>query len=206
MSLACPSRGALTAYAVLASLILPAAARAESPLVTGSTFPEIAGKNLAGGDVVIRADGKTPRIFVMSFTMAASKPAAAWLDGCRAAGGVIGAASPAPASNTTASNTPAAAARPVVCYDIRLMDGIPRVLRGFLEGRARKHTAAKDLVNTVFVYRYEELWRDRLMVLDDFKDQPFLVFVDAQGRVSSLLQGAYDAGRFAAERARIVTP
>jgi hypothetical protein len=177
-------------------------ARAEPPLSTGVNFPEIGGKNLAGGDVVIRADGKTPRVFVMSFTMAASKPAAAWLEGCRTAGGIIGGGAEPRAAAPAASPGP----RPVVCYDVRLMDGIPRVLRGFLEGRARKHTAAKDLVNTVFVYRHEELWRDRLMVLDDFKDQPFVVFVDAQGRVSSLLQGAWDAGRFSTERARIVTP
>jgi hypothetical protein len=193
-----------TQAALLVAVAAAPLAGAEEPLASGSQFPVLAGRSLIGTDVTVKADGESGRVFVISFSQDAARPAKAWLDACRAAPPAASPSPPAPAGRSVPSAPPAAALpRPVVCYDVRMMQGAPRLLRGFIEGRMRKGEPASRHANTVLLYRDEELWRDRFAVIEDKKDQPYIAFVDAQGRVSTLTHGPWDQGLFERERARL---
>jgi len=56
----------------------------------------------------------------------------------------------------------------------------------------------------VLVYRDEKAWRDRMMVTPDNENEPFIVMVDRQGRVQSLLRGAFNPAALKAGQARLL--
>lgn len=177
---------------MIALAFLSVPALAESPLSSGIPFPPLEGKSLLGANVTIKADGKTANVFVLSFSNDAYKAATAWIDGCRA--------NVPPPVSSAASPKPQ---RAVVCYDVRFMQNLPRVMRRFMEGRTRGGIPATRHGQTILVYKNEEDWSDRLTVIYDQKDQPYVVFVAADGRVSALTHGPYDAALFAKESAEI---
>jgi len=173
--------------AVLAALLASGATvfALEGPLSSGATFPDLTGKSLAGQDRTLSMRDGKPKVLVVTFTREAAKPAQAWLDACRA-------------DETAASNPPK-----VACYDIRMAEGMPRLVRGFVEGRMRKGVQETQRDNVILIYKDNEAWRDRLMVMRDFENEPFLVLVDRQGRVQSLLRGAFDATALKSEQAKL---
>lgn len=157
----------------------------EGPLSSGATFPDIPGKTLAGSDVtVVMRDGQA-KVFVVTFTKDAAKPAQAWLDACRA-------------DESAKGPTPR-----VACWDVRMVEGMPRLVRGFVEGRMRKDVPVSERERVVLVYKNNEAWRDRLMVMKDFENDPFLVLVDRAGRVQSLLRGSFDAVALKSEQQKL---
>lgn len=157
----------------------------EGPLSSGATFPDVAGKTLAGSDITVGLKDGQAKVFVMTFTKDASKPAQAWLDACRA------------------DETAKGASPKVACWDVRMAEGMPRLVRGFVEGRMRKDVPLAERERVVLVYKNNEAWRDRLMVMKDFENDPFLVLVDRAGRIQSLLRGSFDAVALKSEQQKL---
>ena len=157
----------------------------EGPLSSGMPFPDIPGKTLAGSDIAVSAKYGQAKVFVMTFTKDASKAAQAWLDACRA-------------YESAKGTSPG-----VACWDVRMVEGMPRLVRGFVEGRMRKDVAVADRERVVLVYKNNEAWRDRLMVMKDFENDPFLVLVDRSGSVQSLLRGSFDAVALKSEQQKL---
>lgn len=172
----------LAAVLAAGALVAPAL---EGPLASGATFPDLPGKTLAGSDVTVSMRDGQAKVFVVTFTKDAAKPAQSWLDACRA-------------DESAKGPTPR-----VACWDVRMVEGMPRLVRGFVEGRMRKGVPASDRERIVLVYKDNETWRDRLMVMKDFENDPFLVLVDRSGRVQSLLRGSFDAVALKSEQQKL---
>jgi hypothetical protein len=84
--------------------------------------------------------------------------------------------------------------------------GLPPLVRGLVEGRMRKGQRPEHLDQVVLVYKDKEAWRERMMVIRDNENDPFIVMVDRQGRVQSLLQGAFNPAALKAEQAKLLAP
>ena len=166
----------------------------EPPIPSGLTFPDIVGKALSGSDITVGMRDGSPKVLVMTFTRGAASSAQAWLDACRADETTLKVPSPPDGSPPPR----------VVCYDVRMVQGIPRIIRGYVEGRMKKGLSPEQLAHTVLVYRDEEAWRGRMTVKPDNESEPFVVMVDRQGRVQSLLQGAFNPVALKAGQARLL--
>jgi hypothetical protein len=183
--------GSRSAGAFILLLVLAAApAVAQTPLSSGVPFPDLVGKTLSGSDIVVGTRDGRPKVLIMAFTKDATKSAQAWFDACRV--------------DATAQKTAAPESAPVVCYDVRMVLALPRPVRGFVEGRMRKDVRQQDLDRVVLVYKDKDLWRERMMVMTDSEDEPFVILVDRQGRVQSLLHGPFDAVALKVEQAKLV--
>jgi len=166
-----------------------------SPISSGLTFPDLVGKALSGSEITVGMSDGSPKVVVMTFTREAASPAQAWLDACRAD------------ETTSAAPSPPDGSPPplrAVCYDVRMAHGIPRIIRGYVEGRMKKGLSPEQLAHTLLVYRDKEAWRDRMQVTSRNENEPFIVMVDRQGRVQSLLQGAFSAAALKAGKARLL--
>ena len=175
--------------AAVLTVLFNGAVFAETPLSTGVTFPDLVGKTLSGSNVVVGNKDGLPKVLVIAFTKDAIDPARAWLDACRADPSAQPGASPGPV---------------VSCYDVRMVTALPPVVRGFVEGRMRKGVKARDLANVILVSKDKEDWRDRLTVMADFENDPFVIVVDRDGRVQSLLRGPFNATALKTEQAKLV--
>lgn len=176
-----------------------AAPAAESPLSSGVPFPDLVGKSLAGADLTVDMRDGVAKVIVMTFTRGAATPAQTWLDACQADEKSQSGTEPSGAENSSA-----ALPGRVACYDVRMVQGVPRLVRGFVEGRMKKGLGPEQLARTILVYKDKEAWRDRLLVMSHNEDQPFIVMVDRQGRVQSLLWGPFDPAALKAEQAKLV--
>ena len=137
------------------------------------------------------------KVMVMSFTGEAAKSSQAWLEACRADPSAK--LEPVP---TGSSPLPAKAG--VVCYDVRMVTSLPPIVRGVAEGRMKKGQRPEHLDQIVLIHKDKDIWRDRLAVILDNQDDPFIVMVDRQGRVQSLLQGAFNPAALKAEQAKLL--
>lgn len=173
----------------------------EVPLSSGLTFPDLVGRTLSGADITVGMRDGIAKVVVMTFTKGAATPAQAWLDACRADETAQRPQTPAPATGS-----PAAPNSRVACYDVRMGQAIPRLVRGFIEGRMKKGLNPEHLSRVVLIYKDNEAWRDRMVVFNDNENQPFIVMVDRQGRVQSLLQGAFNPQALKAEQAKLALP
>ena len=189
-------------FAASLFLAVPSLAHAlESPIYSGVNFPDIVGKALSGSDIRVGMRDGFPKVVVMAFTGEAARSAQAWLEACRA--DETTQAPPAPSSDAPGSSTKAPL--PVVCYDVRMAMSLPPLVRGYFEGQKKKGQKPENLAQVVLVYKDKDAWRDRLAVILDNQDVPFIIMVDRQGRVQSLLQGAFDPAALKAEQAKLVT-
>jgi hypothetical protein len=167
-----------------------APAVAQTPLSSGVPFPDLVGKTLSGADIVVGSRDGRPKVLIMAFTKDATKAAQAWFDACRV---------DATAHKESAPDSPL-----VVCYDVRMVLALPRPVRGFVEGRMRKDVRQQDLDRVVLVYKDKDVWRERMMVMTDSENEPFIILVDRQGRVQSLLHGPFDSVALKTEQAKLV--
>src|SRR5262245_13060500 len=98
----------LPQFVLLATRLIAASA---PRLVSGTELPPLEGKRLSGEPAALPRDTRGhPAIFVIGFSKAASKVTRPWLDGCRE----LAAKSSAASMN---------------CYDIRMLEGVPRLFR-----------------------------------------------------------------------------
>jgi hypothetical protein len=191
--------GPRPAFAAVLVLALTGVTQAlESPLSSGVNFPDLVGKSLSGSDITVGMHDGMPKVVVMTFTRAAASPAQAWLDACRADESALPGTAP---SGVDGGATPPPR---VACFDVRMAQDIPRIIRGFIEGRMKKGLKPEQLARTVLVYKDKEAWRDRMVVMHHNEDEPFIVMVDRQGRVQSLLQGAFNPAALKAEQAKLL--
>ena len=174
----------------------------EAPLSSGLTFPDLVGRTLSGTDARVGMRDGAAKVVVMTFTKEAATSAQAWLDACRADETAQPPTTPLPAAPSSSGPL----VPPVACYDVRMGQAIPRLIRGFIEGRMKKGLKPENLSRVILVYKDNEAWRDRMVVIEDNENQPFIVLVDRQGRVQSLLQGAFNAQALKAEQAKLALP
>jgi hypothetical protein len=169
----------------------------ESPLSSGVTFPDLVGKALSGSEIRVGMRDGWAKVMVMSFTGEAAKSSQAWLEACRAD------ASAKPEGDAAESSSPPVKAF-VVCYDVRMVTSLPPIVRGFAEDRMKKGQRPEHLAQIVLIHKDKDIWRDRLAVILDNQDAPFIVMVDREGRVQSLLQGAFNPAALKAEQAKLL--
>ena len=193
-----PLRHVLAAALVLA---VPSLTHAlDSPIYSGVNFPDIVGKALSGADIAVGMRDGFPKVVVMTFTRAAAKSGQAWLEGCRADETTRALPAPTPAAQGSTTPPPLS----VVCYDVRMTMSLPPLVRGYVEGQMKKGQKPENLAQVVLVYKDKDAWRDRMAVILDNQDEPFIIMVDRQGRVQSLLHGAFDPAALKAEQAKLV--
>jgi hypothetical protein len=188
-------RSFFAAFCLLAAPGLLAAF--ESPLSSGVTFPDLVGKTLSGSDIRVGMRDGWAKVMVMSFTGEAAKSSQAWLEACRADPSAK--LEPVP---TESSPLPVKVG--VVCYDVRMVASLPPIVRGVAEGRMKKGQRPEHLDQIVLIHKDKDIWRDRLAVILDNEDDPFIVMIDRQGRVQSLLQGPFNPAALKAEQAKLL--
>jgi hypothetical protein len=171
----------------------------ESPLSSGVNFPDLVGRTLSGSNITVGRQDGLAKVVVMAFTGEGVKASQAWLEACREGA----AARPELPSGEPLSSSPQTT---VVCYDVRMVTGLPPLVRGLVEGRMRKGQKPEHRDQVVLVHKDKETWRERMMVIRDNENDPFIVMVDRQGRVQSLLQGAFNPATLKAEQAKLLAP
>ena len=155
----------------------PLAAEAPSRLANGDELPPLEAPTLSGDNPT-----SLPRdvrghatVLVMGFAKSAAKVTPAWLNSCRAA----------------------LAAKPpgeLYCYDVRMLEDVPRAFRGMMERGMKSGFPIEHQRHTLLVYTQNEAWRTRLGVAD--KKTAYLIGCDAKGIVRSLTSGQYSETEF----------
>ena len=140
----------------------------EAPLASGVVLPSLEATTLDGSRTALPKDASGQAfLIVVSFTKAAAKATRPWLDACR--------------------DSPAAAS--VACYDVRMVEEVPRMLRGMMEHGMKSGLPSGLRQRTLMVYEHNEAWRERLGVKDD--RTAHVVGCDTAGIVRGLTSGAY---------------
>lgn len=149
-----------------------AAVAGEAPLAPGVELPSIEATTLDGSKAALPKDGRgQPLLLVVGFTKAAAKDTRPWLESCRKA----------------AEAVPSAPG--VVCYDVRMLEDVPRMLRGMMEHGMKSGLPADLRKRTLLVYEHDAAWRERLGVTSD--KTAYVVGCDAEGIVRALAKGPY---------------
>src|SRR5262245_24262021 len=163
-----PSRGPLFLWVLLLLLgtvaVAAAATIAAAPqLATGAELPQLEGTTLNGEAAVLPRDAMgRPVVVVFGFTKAASKITRAWLDGCRHASAPKPAAPPSTPSPSPASPSASAQETGLACYDVRMVEEVPRFFRGMMERGMRGDLPVELQRRTLLVYSQNDLWHARL--------------------------------------------
>ena len=133
-------------------------------LGTGEPMPAVRGKNLNEKTVELPKDiaGK-PAVLAFGFSKDAGVPVRSW----------------AAIVQKEFPNVPV--------FQIPVLEGVPRLFRGFAVSGIRNDTPTANREFLVLLYQDEKLWRDRLEVKDD--KQAYLVVLDSQGRVARRVTG-----------------
>ena len=141
-------------------------------IVLSAELPPLQAKTLAGGTVNLPKDGKgRGALLVVAFSKAAANPTRAWTEACR---------------STTAARP---ASTRTTCYDVRMVEDVPRLFRGLVE-RAMRSGLPTDLQKSaLLIYSDNASWRKRLDVAD--ADSAYVVACDKEGRVRATARGAY---------------
>lgn len=157
----------LIALALLGQVVV---ATNSPTLVPGMELPLLEVTALSGDLVALPRDARGhAAVLVIGFTKAAAKISRPWLDACQSAAG----AGPAGSG--------------VYCYDIRMLEGVPRSFRGMVERGMRGSFPAELQRQTLLVYAENDAWRQRVGADDDKK--PYVIGIDAEGRVRATAAG-----------------
>ena len=141
-------------------------------LATGAELPTLTAKTLAGGAMSLPKDGKgRGALLVVGFSKASADMTRPWTESCRSAA----AARPA-------------ATRPV-CYDVRMLEEVPWLLKGLVERGMRSGLPADLQKSVLLIYSDNAAWRKRLAVTND--DSAYIVVCDKDGRVRGTAQGPH---------------
>src|SRR5262245_35064053 len=154
----------------LCSRPLPAADNAT--LVPGADLPQLDATTLSGEAASLPRDAAGhPALLVISFTKAASKVTRPWLEGCWSAA-------------AEGSRAPG-----MECYDLRMLEEVPRAFRGMAERGMRHGLPAELQRQTLLVYAGNDAWRERVGEADD--KTAYVIGLRRDGRVGGMTQGAY---------------
>jgi len=156
----------------LASLGQPPLAADAPQLMTGVELPLLEARVLSGESATLPRDAQgNASVLIIGFSKAATEISRAWLKGCRSA----------------------AAARPaglgVHGYDVRMLEGVPRLFRSSVERGMRSGLPVDLQRQTLLVYEGNEVWRERLGVAD--KNTSYVIGCDKAGRVQGTAAGQF---------------
>jgi len=144
----------------------------EPKLEAGVQLPTLEVKTLSGDLAALPRDAAGhPAVLVAGFSKAASKLSRAWLDNCRTAA----------ASRLGGSG--------VYCYDVRMLEDVPRSFRGMVERSMRSGCPAELQRTTLLVYSGNDAWRERLGAGDD--KTAYVIGCDREGRVRRIVTGQF---------------
>src|SRR5262245_53638792 len=90
-------------------------------------------------------------MLVVGFTKASMKVTRPWIEACRSDGSML-------------------------CFDVRMLENVPKWLRGTVEGGMRKGYPPEMQKQTLLVYEGNDAWRKALGVSDD--DAAYVIVVD----------------------------
>jgi hypothetical protein len=141
-------------------------------LALGSELPLLDAETLSGDRATLPRDARgNPMILVLSFSKSAAKITRPWLEACRA-----------PAAS--------AAATPVVrCFDVRMLEGVPRFMRGMFERGMRKGLPEELQRDALLVYADNDAWRERVGGTEE--KTAYVIGCDGDGRVRASARGEY---------------
>ena len=108
-------------------------------------------------------------LLVFSFSREAAESVANWLSACR--------------------SREQAGPQAVACFDVRMVQGIPGLVRGLVVKRMRKESPPELLSSTLLVYRDNDGWKRRLGVED--ARSAHVLAVAADGRTAGLFAGGF---------------
>lgn len=159
----------LVAFSILGQSVV----KANAPrLMPGVAMPVLDVKTLNGDSVSLPRDTRARGVvLVIGFSKAATKTSNAWLDSCRSAG----------------ATGPAGSG--VLCYDVRMLEGVPRALRGMVERGMRSKFPLELQRKTLLVYSENTAWRERVGATDD--KAAYIIGCDGDGRVRSTATGDF---------------
>jgi hypothetical protein len=146
---------------------------ADAPkVVPGDELPPLEVKALSGDLAALPRDVRGhAAVLIIGFSKAAARISQAWLESCRSA----------------------AAARPagsgVNCYDVRMLEGVPRLFRGMVERGMRSDFPVNLQRQTLLVYRENEEWRERVGAADE--KTAYVIGCDREGRVRGTAAGEF---------------
>jgi hypothetical protein len=150
------------------SLVAANAAR----LVLGETLPLLEAKALSGQLVTLPRDARGHgAVLVFGFSKAAAKVSRPWMDGCRAA---------AVAGSVEAD---------VFCYDVRMVEDVPRLFRGAMERGMTSNLPVEFRRQTLLAYQESDAWHERLGATDD--KNAYVIACDREGRVRATATGQF---------------
>ena len=123
----------------------------------------MSGTTLSGEPLALPADAKGhAAMLVVGFTKAAVKATRPWIEACRADGSML-------------------------CFDVRMLESVPRWLRGTVERGMRSGYPPELQRRTLLVYEGNDAWRKVLNVSDD--DAAYVVVLDSDSTVRATATG-----------------
>ena len=160
---------------VIATSIIASAhlAAADDPkLQPGLELPALEATTLNGDPAALPRDAKGhPAVIVMGFSKAATKVTRPWLDNCR----------------TAAASKPGGST--VSCYDVRMLEDVPRSFRGMVERSMKSGYPIELQRQTLLVYIGNDAWRERVGATD--AKSAYVIACDKEGRVRKLVIGPF---------------
>ena len=165
-------RGQWPLLIALASLGQPLVAANAPILVPGVELPLLEVRALSGDLATLPRDARGhAAVLVIGFSKAAAKISRAWLDSCRSAA----------AAGPAGSN--------VYCYDVRMLEGVPRVLRSMVERGMRNGLPVELQRQTLLVYTENDAWSERVGATDD--KTAYVIGCDREGHVRGTATGQF---------------
>ena len=147
----------------------------EVKLEPGAQLPTLDGTTLNGDPAALPRDARGhPVVIVIGFSKASTKMTRPWLDNCR----------------TAASSRPAGSA--VSCYDVRMLENVPRSFRGMVERSMRSGYPVELERWTLLVYSGNDAWRGRVGAVDD--KAAYVIGCDKDGHVRRTATGPFVNG------------
>ena len=157
---------------VLALLGRPLVAADAAKLVSGVELPPLEAQALSGDLTVLPRDARGHgALLVIGFSKAAAKITQEWLEACRSAAQARSAGSG------------------LYCYDLRMLEEVPRLFRGSVERGMRSGLPEGLQRRTLLVYTENEAWRKRVGA--DDQDTAYVIGCDKDGRVRATAAGKF---------------
>lgn len=165
------ARYSLPLLVALAASGAKGAAPPDPLLVPGTPLPAVETTTLAGEAVALPGEASVNgAVLVIGFSKEAATLTSEWMDGCLAA-------------------TRQPGREKVACYDVRMLEEVPRLFRGMMEKGMKKGYPPDRQKRTLLVYTGNEAWRGRLGVGDP--NSAYVLGCDGTGRVRLMATGAY---------------
>ena len=150
-------------------------------LEAGSLLPQLSGENLAGTPVVLPEEAKGKIAFLaITFSEKAGKSAQPWRERFAK-------------DHRSQPN--------VTDYSAAMLGGAPSIFRGMIKRAIKKGVPPQSQNRFLIVTSDNETWKKQLNVTDD--DLPYLLLIDATGRVIWKDQGVFDETKYQALKTKL---